>query len=243
MLFQNDGAFSEEAPDSNSKLQIAGFEDADENQIRICIDTFLKRNESLKNNHNQAIITLLRKALVLGSPQGVDNQKVLILIGNSIKTGEPIKFDHQDIIEYLSNIYNAGSPLDEATIEKLAKKHLKGENLSLNVVKKPGSKIIAGKESSPALHNNSALSKNSFHGHNVNQVSHIANNGSSGGPNSVTVGQNEEGETVKITKSAKPKRQRKSRKRSSKVDVKSNSDSHKSKDKSKKSRKKLIKKN
>jgi hypothetical protein len=91
------------------------------------------------------------------------------------------------------------------------------------------------------LHSNSALEKNSFHGHNVNQVSHIANNGSSGGPNSATVGQNKESETVKITKSAKTKKQRKSRKKSSNIDVKSYSDSHKSKDKSKKSRKKSSK--
>ncbi|EOB12478.1 hypothetical protein NBO_431g0003, partial [Nosema bombycis CQ1] len=238
---QNDGAFSEEAPDSNSKLQIAGFDDADEFQIRIRIDTFLKRNESLKNNHNQAIITLLRKALVLGSPKDVDNKKILRLIGNSIKTGKPIEFDHKDIFKYLSDVYNAGSPLDKATIAKFAEIH-KDKNTPFNFSKKPGSKTNFGQESSFALHNNSALEKNSFHDNSENQVSHIAKNSSSGGPNSVTVGQNEESETVKTKKSAKPKKQHKSRKRSCKIGLKSNSDLHKTKDKSKKSRKKSSKK-
>jgi hypothetical protein len=253
MPFQNDGVFSE-ALANDSEFKKAGSKDAEDYEL---IDTILKSNKPFKKYHNQDFIMLLQKsfktdvstddkykkilrllelALVRDKKKGVQYKKILELFVDSLKKKKPIEIDNQEILDYINTVLNPKVPLD---IAKLAKQYLKGKNLAFNRYEKSASKTVVNKKSPHALNTNSVPKNFTAHDRNKNKVSSIAENGSSGGPNSTTVGQNGEKASIKTTISAKLKKRRK---RSSKSLVKFNSESNKSEDKFKKSRKKSLKK-
>ncbi|EOB11585.1 hypothetical protein NBO_1040g0001 [Nosema bombycis CQ1] len=239
---------------ASNRKQKSRSDDTDVAELIDLLDEVLKSNENqtitrfLKNSFKTGVLTdeqhnktleLLKKSLLHDKQKGDNYQRILKLFVDSVKTGKLVEINNQEILNYIYQILNSGAPLEDTTIEKLAKLHLKNENSAFNHSDLSAPNTFDSQESPQALHTNSVPKNVSVNNRDENQISSIANSTSPGKSDSITVNQNVEHGFIRTTKSVKSKKRSKT---SSKAKVKSNSESHQSKDKSRKSRKKSSKK-